>query len=550
MLVIYAALFAVAQASEPSLDFRSSSTGDVCTLYMDTLGKIGSTCAFHMEESLAATMDQKIATNNAVLSSRMDTIEQRLDDIEATMVVDPTIDIVNHVCSYRSFYYPLETNQGFNQINNLDEADMRSTSSLVQGKIGNGWSRPAWTATSGASTNGGASFPSNMNTAGDWSVSFWFKPTSHVCHDEGYSYGNNCAGILWLDCTKSWPADFRMKGSKVCYGTSEYECSTNDLPLNQWAHLSVTHHAAGLKSYYLNGQLDWSYTAAPADSKIRGDMWFANYNSHGGNTNNHFAVGVIDELQGWNIALTATQIGVIFAKENVGASALCASAVFVPTPAPTPNPVCTGKAGSFDLNTASETDATLGAGTTLVSGIVGNAWSRPTFPSEMTGGARFTSPISKTNTWSLSFWFNPSDHVCHDAGYSYGNNCAGILWTDGSKSWPPQFRLMGSAVCFGADEHSCGSDLPVGQWSHLAMVVDSANYIKWYVNGVVEGEKPNAEGIIQGQMTFASYVNAGGNANDHYAAGAIDELHVWDRTLSDAEIEAIYTKEVLGEQLC
>jgi hypothetical protein len=60
MLVIYAALFVVAQASEPSLDFRASSTGDVCSIYMDTLGKIGSTCAFHMEESLAATMDQKV----------------------------------------------------------------------------------------------------------------------------------------------------------------------------------------------------------------------------------------------------------------------------------------------------------------------------------------------------------------------------------------------------------------------------------------------------------------------------------------------------------
>jgi len=541
-------LFAVASSQEPELVFEDSS--NICSIFMDSLGQIGSTCGFHLEDSLAAKMDQKINANNVLVDLRMGTIEQRLDDIEATMVVDPTIDIVNQVCSYRSFYYPLETIDGFNQISNFNEGDLRATSTLVQGKIGNGWSRPAWTATNGASTNGGAAFPSNMHTAGDWSVSFWFKPSTHVCHDDTYSYGNNCAGILWLDGTKSWPADFRMMGSKVCYGTSTYECSTSDLPLDQWAHLSVTHTAAGLKSYYLNGQLDWSYTAAPADSFVRGDMWFANYNSHGGNTNNHFAVGTIDELQGWSIALTATQIAIVYAKENTGTSALCSSAVLVPTPAPTSNPVCIGEVAGFSLNTASVTNAARNTGTTVVTGIVGKAWSRPAFPGSMGGGASFTSPISKTDTWSLSFWFNPSDHVCHDAAHSYGNNCAGILWTDGEKSWSPQFRLMGSAVCFGADKYSCGSDLPIDQWSHLAMVVDSASTIKWYVNGVVESEKADAEGIIRGQMQFASYVNAGGNTNDHYTAGAIDELHVWDRTLSDAEIESVFTTERLGHELC
>jgi PKD repeat protein len=82
-----------------------------------------------------------------------------------------------------------------------------------------------------------------------------------------------------------------------------------------------------------------------------------------------------------------------------------------------------------------------------------------------------------------------------------------------------------------------GGAAPVGQWIHLAGTYDGAA-VKLYVNGVQQFTTP-LTGTIAGStnpLIIAGNINAGGAAPSELFNGRIDEVRVYDRALSTAEI--------------
>jgi hypothetical protein len=96
------------------------------------------------------------------------------------------------------------------------------------------------------------------------------------------------------------------------------------------------------------------------------------------------------------------------------------------------------------------------------------------------------------------------------------------------------------------DLYSSGSaQLPANAWSHLAMTWDGTTQ-RLYVNGsqvasrAVGGTLPNSAGALR----------FGGNSVwSEWFAGRLDEIRVYDRTLTQAELQADMTRPVTGSGL-
>ncbi|MFH1642989.1 MAG: LamG-like jellyroll fold domain-containing protein, partial [Nanoarchaeota archaeon] len=75
-----------------------------------------------------------------------------------------------------------------------------------------------------------------------------------------------------------------------------------------------------------------------------------------------------------------------------------------------------------------------------------------------------------------------------------------------------------------------------GKWSHIVGTYDH-NYIKLYVNGVLENSTNETDSIIytDGPLYIGRYGSSG-----FYYNGSIDEVRIWNRSLSAAEIQLLY----------
>lgn len=90
----------------------------------------------------------------------------------------------------------------------------------------------------------------------------------------------------------------------------------------------------------------------------------------------------------------------------------------------------------------------------------------------------------------------------------------------------------------GVSHHQSGYYVPTGKWTFLASVIDSnAKILKFYVNGelyttgTIEGFIPPTEINLK----LGSYSNGG-----YYWNGSIGYVYMYNRALSDSEIQAIY----------
>lgn len=88
-------------------------------------------------------------------------------------------------------------------------------------------------------------------------------------------------------------------------------------------------------------------------------------------------------------------------------------------------------------------------------------------------------------------------------------------------------------------------------WHHLAMVVDAtgSKTVKNYIDGVLVGTGPNGTNTFAGTETFANAVALFiGKANDNtlYWPGKIDDVRIWNKAFTAAEVQADKSAVVNG----
>jgi glycerophosphoryl diester phosphodiesterase len=80
------------------------------------------------------------------------------------------------------------------------------------------------------------------------------------------------------------------------------------------------------------------------------------------------------------------------------------------------------------------------------------------------------------------------------------------------------------------------TDLVTGQWIHIVGVYDGAN-AKVYLNGVLKDTHPLTGTVKTGQISF---LGRSGNTNASYFKGSMDNIHVFNKALTQQQILELY----------
>ena len=108
-----------------------------------------------------------------------------------------------------------------------------------------------------------------------------------------------------------------------------------------------------------------------------------------------------------------------------------------------------------------------------------------------------------------------------------------------------QFRIRVQISGNGTSETTCDSTTTTyttGTWYHVAFVYDDTNGTV-YVNGSADGATAHTTGIFDNSMEFT--IGAQDSGGEHFD-GLIDEVALFDRILTVAEVGSIYTNGIDG----
>jgi hypothetical protein len=134
----------------------------------------------------------------------------------------------------------------------------------------------------------------------------------------------------------------------------------------------------------------------------------------------------------------------------------------------------------------------------------------------------------------LSLWFKPT--VTGLDGFQRGLFSCGDSDNDNQPMIFIGVSLNGLTAksgMFDGGYHIGATTLVAGNWYHLVWTKTAAGVALYYLNGVVEQSYTQADV----QHNTQSYVGSG---YDHHFDGVIDEVGVWDRVLSSADVLALY----------
>jgi hypothetical protein len=73
----------------------------------------------------------------------------------------------------------------------------------------------------------------------------------------------------------------------------------------------------------------------------------------------------------------------------------------------------------------------------------------------------------------------------------------------------------------------------------------SGHYVKMYVNGIFSVESPANIATPDGSENASMYIGSDNPAvgTSYYLQGSIDDIRIYNRTLSDNEISKLYTRK-------
>jgi len=369
-------------------------------------------------------------------------------------------------------------------------------------------------------------------------ISAWVKPT-----DAGYAYQVISKWDVGYTSQKSygtWLSQSKFIFSVAATGddlTGPYAnlVSVGSVPPNQWTHVAATYDGSTMK-VYLNGQLDNQTEFPNGIYPGTNDLGIGAVVGGAPTGGNSFPIsGLIDEPAIYNRALTAGEIQTIYVCQ--------------------PPPNCMPGAGlvswwpgeSNAVDSAGGNTGVLLNGATFAPGKLGQAFS-------LNGSGAHVRiadnpSLHVTNGLTILAWVNPAD-----AGYAYQivSKWDVVFLPQNQKSygtWLSQSKFIFTVSATGDDLTgpyanlvSVGS-VPPNQWTHVAATYDGST-MKVYLNGQPDNQAEFPNGIFPGTNDLGIGAVVGGvpaGENSYSFSGRIDEPAIFNRALSAAEIQQVFS---------
>lgn len=330
------------------------------------------------------------------------------------------------------------------------------------------------------------------------------------------------------------------------------------LALNQWQHIAATwDHASGDLKIYVNGVVGGQTNSplVPIGVLDPGSEPAIGIGNHGGTFHQFPFNGMIDELGIYHRALTAAEIAGIFV---AGSNGKCPGNNSTNNPpqisclTPPAGLVATWRADGNAVESLSGATGSL-ENVSFAAGKVGQAF----VFNPAIGQTRVSVPdrpeFALTNSLSIEGWIRPTG----PGGWT-------IFWRgDNRGGLDPYFLQLnpdeGNILQFVVEQESPNTAVVLGtaplaynQWYHIAGTLeDATGLMRIYTNGVIAAETNTAirpfANLLPSADASIGIGNLGEHWFDHPFVGDIDEMSLYDRALSPAEIQAIYTADSAGK---
>ncbi len=370
-----------------------------------------------------------------------------------------------------------------------------------------------------------------LPSTNSFSISAWFKHNSIAGSDTMISRTDGVNGVGWKIYMDS--SGYMCFGIDDTAGTfpSDSACSTTSYADSQWHHITGVKSGTSSITLYIDGKQiaqDSSITGSSLDGTSAG---FRIGNDADEGTNGW--TGFIDEIKYYNFAKTNTQvIADSNSQSNKPVSATLGSGIANQTTL-TNNLLGYWK---MDENTGSSiTDLS-------ANGITGTLVNTPTWTSGKYGpGLSFAAASSEyvnlalpapiaSQAFTISAWINPSSLAAERAIYgSSSNNFLFNVNTTGTLI----LCNDNGGVCSNTASSSTGV-ITTNSWQHVVVTHNGSGTYAFFVNG------RNVTSDATGDFASNNSNMYIGRSNSFYFEGSIDEVKVYNRTLSNKEVDSLF----------
>jgi len=140
--------------------------------------------------------------------------------------------------------------------------------------------------------------------------------------------------------------------------------------------------------------------------------------------------------------------------------------------------------------------------------------------------------FSVTDAFTLSVWINwRATGATWQTVIAKGDNAWRLARGGDTQTMDFGFTAGGDR---GWQAARTASEVPLGEWHHVAATIDTVDGAKIYLDGVLEGENPDTGGITVGD--YPVYLGENAQAANRFWNGLIDEVAIYSRALSEAEV--------------
>jgi hypothetical protein len=367
----------------------------------------------------------------------------------------------------------------------------------------------------GESSEVTASNAEQLNS-GTTTVSFWVKVNALPANGEAFmlSYGG------WQE---RWKISLPPHGKPVWTtnhsgGISDMDSGDgNALPVGVWKHVVMVHDGAKDK-IFIDGALKGEKNVVGTLNSTTRPLGIGYNPIDGGN----WFDGAFDDIQIYNYALTDAEVGALYTAQSA----------FPGTPS--------DLVARYDLNgngrdaSQFENDAHPDAAAAAVANRHG--WGANALQGFATAD---NSAALQSDFTTISFWVKPNSFPGSGEVFILSNGGWQERWKISMPSHgKPVFTTHSGGAC--CSDMDSGTPLTIGTWTHVTMVHDGAKDII-YFNGVKVNEK-NAPGALD-KTRYPLGIGYDPIDNGSFFDGALDEVQIYNRALSDAEIAALYAAQ-------
>jgi hypothetical protein len=325
--------------------------------------------------------------------------------------------------------------------------------------------------------------------------------------------------------------------------------STGSYNNGQWHHVVAVADRGTDMRIYVDGVLANTTTETNVGN-IDSPIPLAIGSLAAGGATYHPFLGALDDVRIYNRALNASEVKQIYA-EGAGAK--------VNTDTVANTPLTTGLVGYWSFNGPDVTDKIydrvggnngyfIGAATSSAK-TIGKLGQALQFNGISSYVQTYPNPVNVGNQMTISVWVKPdaypNDGQIHEVYRQEElsettNNYGGYLlsWRgDLNQRW--DWGIRQSNVTSKYPYSPTTADVPAGVWTHLVLTADGTN-VRGYINGVLKGTVSYDGTISDGRNLIIGAYAAVGGSKARFFPGSIDEMRIYNRALSAAEVKQLY----------